>query len=948
MNMPLHLLIVEDSEDDELLILRNLQHGGYETQSKRVETAAEMRTALKEDTWDIILSDYSLPQFSALGAIEVLKESGLDIPLIIVSGTIGDTVAVTALKAGANDFLTKQNMARLIPAIERELREVEARRKRREAEEAARLADQRFRSLIENSADAISLTDVDGVVRYGSPAVTRILGYQLDEWVGLNTLDLIHRDDRGILESILPMLIDGRIPSINAEYRMRHKNGSYRWIELNSRNMLADLSIGAIVNNFRDVTERRELMESLRQRTERLEMLHRIDQSILAARSPQEIAGFILEFIQQRFPFSQGRILLFDFEASQLYALATYSQGKTHLPDTRANPLADFPEQFIHTLRTGQHYLVTPDTLAPLPPTTARLLHIDGLRASIWIPFGNHGALTGALHLGADTTTLLNAEQLEIIHEVTSQLAIAIQQSRYQEQIERHAAELEVRVRERTAELQRSRDRIESILNSSSDTIILASFDGVIQQVNPAFTELFAYTIQDIFGKSLLELVAPHDRETLLEIMRDLLHNAHPRMVEVTAQRKDGSTFDGDLALAPIVEANAVRGMVCSLRDMTVRNELARELQAREERYRALVNFAPNPIIITDMTGQIVFTNVRVEESLGYTPDELVDCSVEVLLPGYLHELYKAYRMGYLENPAPRTIGEDMNLTVRHKNGSARAVSIGISPVQADNELLVMAYIVDITAHKQLEDNLRAALTREKELNELKTRFVSMVSHDFRTPLTIIQTSAETLRIYYDRLDEDKKNTHFDRIRSQVRRMVDLLNDVLTINQANAGIEPFNPAPLDINHFCQEIAEGFQNSPITRHTLKYSHQGTPRVILADEKLLYRAITNLLINAFKYSPPTSTVRFELIYGPSQVKLKISDSGIGIPEKDMEHLFKSFHRASNVGVIEGTGLGLFIVKHAIDTHGGTIDVESQVQAGSTFTITIPTDVSQETNP
>lgn len=177
MSKPLNILIVEDSEDDTLLLLRELRRGGYKPAYERVETAEAMQMVLAQGRWDIVISDFTMPHFSAPAALALLKKSGLDLPFIIVSGTVGEDAAVAAMKAGAHDYLIKDNLIRLVPAIERELREAETRRQRWQAERALFDRERLFRALIENAADAVSLIDATGLVSYTSPAVTRVLGY---------------------------------------------------------------------------------------------------------------------------------------------------------------------------------------------------------------------------------------------------------------------------------------------------------------------------------------------------------------------------------------------------------------------------------------------------------------------------------------------------------------------------------------------------------------------------------------------------------------------------------------------------------------------------------------------------------------------------------------------------------------------------------------------------
>ncbi len=177
MGKPLRVLIVEDSEDDALLVIRELERGGYETTFERVETAEDMTAALEKQVWDVIIQDYSLPHFNALGALKLLQQSGLDLPIIIISGAIGEDVAVETMKLGAHDYLMKGNLTRLVQAIERELREAEVRKERKRAEEALRIAEQNFRNSLDNSPLGIRIVTAEGELLYANQAMLDIYGY---------------------------------------------------------------------------------------------------------------------------------------------------------------------------------------------------------------------------------------------------------------------------------------------------------------------------------------------------------------------------------------------------------------------------------------------------------------------------------------------------------------------------------------------------------------------------------------------------------------------------------------------------------------------------------------------------------------------------------------------------------------------------------------------------
>lgn len=263
---------------------------------------------------------------------------------------------------------------------------------------------------------------------------------------------------------------------------------------------------------------------------------------------------------------------------------------------------------------------------------------------------------------------------------------------------------------------------------------------------------------------------------------------------------------------------------------------------------------------------------------------------------------------------------------------------------------------------KQAEGDIRKALAREKELTELKTRFISMTSHEFRTPLTTIQSSAELLEHYSHKWTEEKKLIHLRRIQSSVKHMTKLLNDILIIGKVEAGKLQLTPVPLDLEAFCHNLVEELQLNDAEQHVIHFrvessgwEHQNTETrghtdtdtgehpegksTPCMDEKLLWQILENLLSNALKYSPKGSTIEFTLHYADNQAIFQIRDQGIGIPLADQERLFDTFHRATNVGTIAGTGLGLAIVKKCVEIHNGQITVDSQIGVGTTLTVTLP---------
>ncbi len=262
MSDPLRVLLVEDQETDAKLVLQALRRLDRLVEHERVEDAAAMRAALAGKQWDLILSDWSMPKFSGMAALSVMKELQIDLPFIIVSGTVGEEAAVDAMRAGAHDYVLKDKLARLAPAVERELRDAANRSAQRQAEEELRAQEARFRALIEKSHEGVLLTAADGRLLYMSPAGRRLVG-AVDS-PSVNSFDFVHPDDRARIAELRAKIRDQPNASVTIEFRAVLPDGSIRWLESVGTNLLHEPAIGAFVANFRDVTERKQAVEALR------------------------------------------------------------------------------------------------------------------------------------------------------------------------------------------------------------------------------------------------------------------------------------------------------------------------------------------------------------------------------------------------------------------------------------------------------------------------------------------------------------------------------------------------------------------------------------------------------------------------------------------------------------------------------------------------------------
>ena len=275
----------------------------------------------------------------------------------------------------------------------------------------------------------------------------------------------------------------------------------------------------------------------------------------------------------------------------------------------------------------------------------------------------------------------------------------------------------------------------------------------------------------------------------------------------------------------------------------------------------------------------------------------------------------------------------------RTAQGRDIPLEVVLTRIEWSGRHIIQANVSDITERKQAEAELLKALAREKELGQLKSNFVAMVSHEFRTPLGVILSSAEILDTYFDQLDPADRQEQLRSIQKNTRRMAALMEEVLLLGMVEAGRLDFKPAPLDLRVFGERLVDELLSATDHKCSIRFTPRGLPPDAVADDRLLRHIFSNLLGNAVKYSAPGGLVEFELERRGTVAVGVVRDHGLGIPAPDLARLFDAFYRAENVRGVPGTGLGLTIVKRCVELHGGKVQVESALGAGTTVTVTLP---------
>jgi PAS domain S-box-containing protein len=454
---------------------------------------------------------------------------------------------------------------------------------------------------------------------------------------------------------------------------------------------------------------------------------------------------------------------------------------------------------------------------------------------------------------------------------------------------------------------------------------------------NPAVLKFGRRSQHQIQGKTGTEMgMAQSTWNSVCEMARKVEETKTMQVTEINGTVYD-QMFYFQNRLIPEFNANGeIETFLSVSTDITALKRAQEEL-INQARFKTLFEFSPDSVILLDKAGTIVSLNRAVEELLGYSPGELIGRKgVDFkLMPPDIFEQLIALTIRAEDSALPHLF----EFAITRRNGKQTAVEARAHALMLDGQTHILIAFRDITRHKDLEQGLRAAIEKQRELAELKSRFVSMASHDFRTPLTTILSSAQLLEKYRERFTPERIAELYKRIVVSVRNMTDLLDEMLFLNRAEAGKLECKPTMLDLSHFCTELVEEIRFGTGSQHFFQIEIAPPPRLIAADVKLLRPVVTNLLHNAVKYSPKEGTIRFKLEYTANVAIGTISDEGIGIPTESLKQLFEVFYRADNVGDIQGTGLGLAIVKKSLQAHSGGIEIESAVNKGTTCRFWIP---------
>lgn len=508
--------------------------------------------------------------------------------------------------------------------------------------------------------------------------------------------------------------------------------------------------------------------------------------------------------------------------------------------------------------------------------------------------------------------------------------------------------------------------------NATVGIFIVDVKTAFITKVNTYGYKLFGYEEGELEGQKI-EVLVPKKYEHSHakyhgEFMEEPVHRPMGENLDLHGVKKDGTHFSVEISLAP-VKISGQTAAVAFVSNIENRLKAEKSSKENEARLSAVIDSAVDCIITINNRGVIQTANSAIKRLFQYEPQEIIGKNITILMPEPRKSEHDDYLDNYHHSGKRKIIGIGREVLGQKKDGTKFDLYLSVSEAVIENETIYTGILHDLSDRKNAEKaeiersnwlesyaenlesevaqrtaelrkselKLRDALKKERELNDLKSRFVSMASHEFRTPLSTVLSSTELIEMYLDINNRDKIDKNIGRIKKSVDHLNGILNDFLSLEKVETGKLEYKPQELSFKKFVVEVLEEIEMSTKSKHQIKTNYSGSEN-LNTDPFLMKNILFNLLSNAIKYSPDDKTILLEVDNNQSEkLTVKVKDQGIGIPVEDQKNMFSRFFRASNVENIKGTGLGLTIVKKYAELMNGEIIFESKEGEGTEFMIT-----------
>lgn len=667
----LRVLMIEDSENDALLLIRHLRKGGYIPVYERVETAPAMKKALKEKEWDFILCDYKMPNFSGSSAISILKEMNIDIPIIIVSGTIGEETAVECMRLGAHDYVMKSNMSRLCPAIARELKEVKSRKKQKRTEEKLYQEEQRFRALAEQSLDMITLVNKEYAITYVNPAAEKFVGLKGKEIIGTKIFDYLHPDDVDLVTGLFKTFfqnINATVPQV--EIRLRHVDGTWHNVDAMGTNLVQGNVVEAVIVNLHDITDRKRAENALREAELRFRTI---------------------------------------FDSASDGILIAQSDGKKFFSaNQKICEILGYPREEITRLGVSD---IHPEESVPYVYEQFNKLMKGEIPVAENIPILKKDKTISYADIGGSMMTFDNQDYLVgIFRDIT----------------DRRKAE---------EELKKSEVKYRLLADHTKDQVWLMDFNLKVTYLSPSSEKLLGYTLDEIQALSLDKLIAPSSMSTAMKFYSEELSKALSappdyilgRTLELEFICKNGQTMWVECMFSLIRDENGKPvSILGESRNITERRQMEDELRASESNFRHSLDDSPLGVRISSMEGETIYANKAILDIYGY--DSIEELKNTPLKERYTPESYNEWQ----KRKATRKQGQfgpaEYKISIMRNDGEKRHLSVIRKEIFWNGKKQYQVIYQDITLRVRAEEKLKRTLENLRESIKTTIQVLSLAS----------------------------------------------------------------------------------------------------------------------------------------------------------------------------------------------------------------------------
>jgi len=907
MNSPLHILHLEDNPADARLTKDQLAAEHILAEIRQVSRRADFVAAWAADSWDLIIADYQLADFTGLEALKLVREKNRGLPFIFLSGTTGEQAAIESLKAGATDYLLKQNRDRLPTAVLRAGAEMNERKRRETAEAELRHSEKQYRLLFQDNPNPMWVFDLEKLtILEVNEAACQHYGYTSEEFLRMTLTDLraVEHPAQG-----LPHPPQTALPEAGTQsmvFRHQRKDGTemdmeVNWSPLVFRGKLAALTVATDVTIRRQAGHQNAVLGSLS---------HHLSAVTTAAKA----ARFICEATDELFhwdDFSLDLYVASRNEASSLLTITTVEGKRVEIPPAS---LPQTDNSLVRRVIEHGAELVSDDTQGGI---------------TMVAPIRKGQKVIGVLFIHGRRSHSYNEHDLVTLQMLADQCGGALQRVQVEE------------------ELRQSQRRFRDLFQNSPDAIYVEDLQGQVLDVNPSACRLQRMSREQLIGKnSIDELLAPARRDSARAIF--------PRLVSGEISRAESEGLQGDGQLVPVeirvgrIEYDNQPALLLHVRDVTERNAAEATLRNSETLFRSVWENSVDGMRLTDEHGFIVATNGAFCRLVGMSHEQLEDQPFTIIFSAatdreaLLRQHRDMFRNGEVREK------RECELTL-HDNRKV-VFEVADSYVESNGKpRLLLSLFSDITVQKQMQEQLR-----QSQKLEAIGQLAGGIAHDFNNILTIILGHASLLTL--SQL-EPKAMISAKQIKQAAERAAGLTRQLLTFGRKHI----FNTRPIDLNQAVSKMSDMLGRLLGEDITLQINLARRPAIVEADASMLEQILLNLSVNSRDAMPRGGQLiigidecavdaehvrRFSEARPGNFICLSHVDTGCGIPPENLQRIFEPFFTTKEIG--KGTGLGLATVFGIVKQHNGWIEVESEPAKGASFRIFLPVSTQAVAKP